>query len=151
MHASLATHWARMIELLHAAEAIQELLQDPELLGTDRVASGEPGLEGVGIVEAPRGTLIHHYRTDAQGRIVSAQVIVSTTHNHEAMVQAVRQVAARHLEGRRLTCEFLGHLERVLRAFDPCLSCAAHPLGEMPMAVELLDEDGNGVDVMVRN
>ena len=151
MHASLASHWARMIELLHAAEGIQELLEDPELRGTDLVATGERAREGIGIVEAPRGTLIHQYRTDDDGRITAAQVVVSTSHNHEAMVQAVLQVALGHLEGGQVTLGLLGHLERVLRAFDPCLACAGHPLGAMPMAVELVDGDGKQVDALARS
>ena len=151
MHATLAYHWARMIEMLHAAEGIKELLLDPELMGTDLVTKGERALEGVGLVEAPRGTLFHHYKINENDQIEKANLIVSTTNNNEAMNQAVRHVAARYLDGKVLTEGLLNHIEVAIRAYDPCLSCATHALGKMPMEVELVAADGQVVDRMVKN
>jgi NAD-reducing hydrogenase large subunit len=105
----------------------------------------------VGVLEAPRGTLIHHYRVDEQDMVVRANLIVSTTHNNEAMNRAVREVARRYLDGRKLTEGLLNHVEVAIRAFDPCLSCATHALGQMPLSVELLDADGSRIDQLVRD
>ncbi|MBS0372090.1 MAG: Ni/Fe hydrogenase subunit alpha [Proteobacteria bacterium] len=146
IHAPLAYHWARMIEMLHAAEVVRDLLDDPDLLSDDRLTSGPKGREGVGIIEAPRGTLIHHYRVGEDDLISYCNLIVSTTHNNQAMNEAVRQVARRYLDGRQLTEGLLNHIEVAIRAFDPCLSCATHALGKMPLAVELVDEHGQLVD-----
>ncbi|WP_079436344.1 Ni/Fe hydrogenase subunit alpha [Zoogloea sp. LCSB751] len=146
IHAPLAYHWARMIEMLHAAEVVRDLLDDPDLLSDDRLASGPKGREGVGIIEAPRGTLIHHYRVGEDDLVSYCNLIVSTTHNNQAMNEAVRQVARRYLDGRQLTEGLLNHIEVAIRAFDPCLSCATHALGKMPLAVELVDEDECLVD-----
>ena len=98
-HATLAFHWARMIEMLHSAEAIQELLQDDDLLSDDLVHSGERQLQGVGVIEAPRGTLIHHYQINEDEQIVHANLIVATTHNNQAMNEAIRRVALQYLDG----------------------------------------------------
>jgi NAD-reducing hydrogenase large subunit len=140
--ATLGYHWARMIEMLHAAELIQELLYDPDLQGTELVSTGERAERGVGVIEAPRGTLIHHYKVNEQGLITRCNLIVSTTHNNQAMNEAIRAVARKYLDGRKLTEGLLNHIEVAIRAFDPCLSCATHALGKMPLEVELLDADG---------
>jgi NAD-reducing hydrogenase large subunit len=150
-HAPLAYHWTRMIEMLHAAELIRDLLSDPDLLSGERVGSGPRGRRGVGIIEAPRGTLIHHYEVGDDDLITMCNLIVSTTHNNHAMNEAVREVARRDLDGRQLTEGLLNHLEVVIRAFDPCLSCATHALGKMPLIVELLDASGASIDRLVRN
>jgi len=150
VHATLAYHWTRMIEMLFAAELIKDLLHDDDLLGTDLVTQGERGERGVGVIEAPRGTLIHHYRVDENDQITRANLIVSTTHNNQAMNEAIRQVARTYLDGRKLTEALLNHIEVAIRAFDPCLSCATHALGQMPLAVELVDADGVTVDRLVR-
>jgi NAD-reducing hydrogenase large subunit len=149
--ATLGFHWARMIEMLHAAEVIAGLLDDPDVSGDDLVRRGERRGRGVGVLEAPRGTLIHHYRVDEQDMVVRANLIVSTTHNNEAMNRAVREVARRYLDGRQLTEGLLNHVEVAIRAFDPCLSCATHALGRMPLSVELLDADGSRLDRLVRD
>ncbi|QFY44813.1 Ni/Fe hydrogenase subunit alpha [Candidatus Methylospira mobilis] len=149
--ASLAYHWARMIELLYCAEAIHELLEDPELLGTDLVTQGEKRFEGVGVVEAPRGTLFHHYCIDENDLVTKANLIVSTTNNNQAMNEAVRAVAARYLDGQELTEGLLNHLEVAIRAYDPCLSCATHALGKMPLELELLNAEGARIDRLARN
>jgi len=150
VHAPLAYHWARMIEMLHAAEVIRDLLDDPDILSDDRLAEGEQGREGVGIIEAPRGTLIHHYRVGDDDLVSYCNLIVSTTHNNQAMNEAVRQVARRYLDGRQLTEGLLNHIEVAIRAFDPCLSCATHALGKMPLAIELLDAGGQLLDRATR-
>ncbi len=151
VHATMAYHWARMIEMLYAAEAIQALLQDPEVFGTDLLVKGTPALEGVGVLEAPRGTLFHHYKIDENDAIVKANLIVSTTNNNTAMNSAVRQVAAQYLDGQTLTEGLLNRIEVAIRAYDPCLSCATHALGRMPLQVDLLDAGGGLVDRLVKD
>jgi NAD-reducing hydrogenase large subunit len=146
MHAPLAYHWARMIEMLHAVETIKDLLHDDDILGDDLVTGGARALEGVGVIEAPRGTLIHHYRVDESDLVTMCNLIVSTTHNNQAMNEAIRNVAKRYLHGHALTEGLLNHIEVAIRAFDPCLSCATHALGRMPLAVELVDTEGTVVD-----
>jgi NAD-reducing hydrogenase large subunit len=144
--ATLGTHWARMIEMLHAAETIKDLLHDDAILGDELVVRGERQGRGVGVIEAPRGTLIHHYRVDENDQVIRANLIVSTTHNNQAMNEAIRAVARKYLDGRELTEGLLNHIEVAIRAFDPCLSCATHALGKMPLRVELVDEAGHVVD-----
>ena len=149
--ATLGIHWARMIEMLHAAEVIRDLLHDPDLQGTDLVSKGERQERGVGVIEAPRGTLIHHYKVDDNDQIVRCNLIVSTTHNNQAMNEAIRQVARQYIDGRKLTEGLLNHIEVAIRAFDPCLSCATHALGKMPLEVELLDAEDSRIDVLTRS
>ncbi|GBG02926.1 NADP oxidoreductase [Azospira sp. I13] len=146
IHGPLAYHWARMIEMLHAAETIKDLLHDDDLGKDDLMAGGPRTQEGVGVIEAPRGTLIHHYQVDENDLVTMANLIVSTTHNNQAMNEAVRQVARQYLNGREITEGLLNHIEVAIRAFDPCLSCATHALGQMPLAVELQGPDGQVLD-----
>jgi NAD-reducing hydrogenase large subunit len=150
-HSPLAYHWARMIEMLHAAEVIAELLSDPDVMAGDLVHSGPRAGEGVGIIEAPRGTLIHHYQVGEDDLVTMCNLIVSTTHNNQAMNEAVRQVARQYLDRATITEGLLNHIEVAIRAFDPCLSCATHALGKMPLAVELIAPDGTQVDRYVKN
>jgi NAD-reducing hydrogenase large subunit len=103
------------------------------------------------LIEAPRGTLIHHYRVNDDDQVVRANLIVSTTHNNQAMNEAIREVARRELDGRRLTEALLNRVEVAIRAFDPCLSCATHALGRMPLALELVDAQGDVVDRLTRD
>jgi NAD-reducing hydrogenase large subunit len=98
--------------------------------------------EAVGVIEAPRGTLFHHYRVDENDLVTYCNLIVSTTNNNQAMNESIRAVAARHLTGREVTEGLLNHIEVAIRAYDPCLSCATHALGQMPLEVELLDAEG---------
>ena len=151
MHAPLGYHWARMIELLHAAETIRDLLDDPELLGDDLVTKGERVREGVGVVEAPRGTLIHHYQVNDDDLVTMCNLIVSTTHNNQPMNEAIRAVALQYLSGHEITEGLLNHIEVAIRAFDPCLSCATHAIGKMPLTAELIDADGNTVHSLTRD
>jgi NAD-reducing hydrogenase large subunit len=146
IHATLAYHWARMIEMLHAAESIKELLHDDDISGADIVLQGERQSRGVGVIEAPRGTLFHHYRVDENDVVTFCNLIVSTTNNNQAMNEAIRQVARRYLDGQKITEGLLNHIEVAIRAFDPCLSCATHALGKMPLEVELLDAEGTVLD-----
>ena len=146
VHASLAYHWARMIELLHAVEVISDLLDDPALLAGDLVSSGVRQRSGVGIIEAPRGTLIHDYDVGDDDLVTRCNLIVSTTHNNQAMNEAVRSVAREYLDGHELTEGLLNHIEVAIRAYDPCLSCATHALGQMPLDVQLLAADGSLLD-----
>ena len=151
MHAPLAYHWTRMIEMLHAAETIKDLLHDDDVLGENRVLVGERRSEGVGVIEAPRGTLFHHYQVDENDLVTMCNLIVSTTNNNQAMNEAVRQVARRYLDGKTLTEGLLNHIEVAIRAFDPCLSCATHALGKMPIELELVDAEGAVVDTLSRD
>jgi NAD-reducing hydrogenase large subunit len=142
---TMAYHWARMIELLHAMEKIQGLLVDPDLQGTDLVVKGQRRETGIGLIEAPRGTLFHHYEVDKHDQVVAANLIVSTTHNNEPMNRAVAKVAQDHLQGVDITEGLLNHVEVAVRAYDPCLSCATHALGQMPLEVTVLDHEGQMV------
>ena len=151
MHAPLGYHWARMIEMLHAVEMIKDLLHDSDIMGSDLMASGERGFEGVGVIEAPRGTLIHHYRVDENDLVTMCNLIVSTTHNNQAMNEAVRRVAQQYLHGHEITEGLLNHIEVAVRAFDPCLSCATHALGKMPLEVEVLDVTGQQLSSLSRS
>lgn len=151
VHGSLAYHWARMIEALHSAEEIKALLLDPDILGTDLVTGGERRPEGVGVIEAPRGTLFHHYRVNEDDIVVKANLIVSTTNNNQAMNESIRQVADRYFDGRELTEGLLNRIEVAIRAYDPCLSCATHALGKMPLLLELIDASGVPVDRLVKD
>jgi NAD-reducing hydrogenase large subunit len=149
--ATLGYHWARMIEMLHAAESIKDLLHDDDIVGTELMATGKRQERGVGVIEAPRGTLIHHYRVNADDQVIRANLIVSTTHNNQAMNEAIRAVARQYLDGRELTEGLLNHIEVAIRCFDPCLSCATHALGRMPLEVELVDAGGARIDRLLRD
>ena len=151
MHAPLAYHWARMIEMLHAAEVIKELLHDADILGGELMAYGERQREGVGVIEAPRGTLFHHYQVGDDDLVTMCNLIVSTTSNNQAMNEAVRQVARRYLHGQEVTEGLLNHIEVAIRAFDPCLSCATHALGKMPLQVEVLDAQGSRLSRLAKS
>jgi len=144
---SLAYHWARMIEVLHCVEKIKSLLHDPDLQGEELMVRGERREEGIGVIEAPRGTLFHHYRVDENDQVTFCNLIVSTTNNNEAMNRAVSRVAREYLSGQtRITEPMLNQIEVAVRAYDPCLSCATHALGQMPLVVEVYDAEGTLVD-----
>ncbi len=149
IHAPLAYHWARMVEVLHCMEVIQDLLDDPDILSGELMATGPRQRGGVGVIEAPRGTLIHHYEVGDDDLVTMCNLIVSTTHNNQAMNEAVRSVAREYLDGRELTEGLLNHIEVAIRAYDPCLSCATHALGQMPLDVTLLGPEGELIDRVV--
>jgi NAD-reducing hydrogenase large subunit len=145
-------HWARLIEIVYGIEMIQRLLQFPDILNTHIRSRARPNrLEGVGISEAPRGTLIHHYKIDDNGLIRWANLIIATGHNNLAMNLGVRQVAERFVDGTKLREGMLNRVEAVIRCFDPCLSCSTHALGQMPLRIELCAPDGEVCDVLQRN
>ncbi len=140
-------HWARLIELLHSAEAIKELLEDPDLMKGELVVKGKKGNEGVGLIEAPRGTLFHHYRINEDDQITMANLIVSTTNNNEPMNVAVNHAAKQFMNGqKKITEGMMNAVEVAIRAYDPCLSCATHALGQMPLELTLLDKNDNIID-----
>ncbi len=151
VHNTLAYHWGRMIEALHCAESIQELLHDAEITSTELlVEKGEHQPAGIGVIEAPRGTLFHHYRINEEGLVTQANLIVSTTSNNQAMNESVRSVANQYLDGQEITEALLNHLEVAVRAYDPCLSCATHALGKMPLQVTLQDMTGKTIDQLTK-
>jgi NAD-reducing hydrogenase large subunit len=144
-------HYARLIEILYASERIEILLNEPDILSPRVRAHAEPNqLEGIGVAEAPRGTLIHHYTIDENGLIRSANLIIATGHNNLAMNRGVLQVAQHFIKDERITDGILNRLEAVIRAFDPCLSCSTHALGEMPLLVQVFDNIGTIVDERIR-
>ncbi len=146
-NACLHTHWARLIETLHAAETIRDLLKDPDLQGTELCVKGKREPQGIGIIEAPRGTLFHHYWVGANDLIERANLIVSTTNNNEPMNRAVNHVArALMTKAREITEGMMNAVEVAIRAYDPCLSCATHAYGRMPLEVTLVDARGRIVD-----
>ena len=151
-NSTLYSHWARLIEILHCAEMMRDLLHDDDLLSSDLVREGKPRHEGIGIIEAPRGTLTHHYQIDDKGMITRCNLIVSTTHNNEAMNQAVRWVANNVISQKgTITDGMLNQVEVAIRAYDPCLSCATQALGQMPLRVELINHQGELIDERIKN
>lgn len=141
---TMYSHWARLIEMLYCAEMMKKLLHDDDILSNDLIRKGERRSEGIGIIEAPRGTLIHHYEVDEKDRITRCNLIVSTTHNNEPMNQAVKWVANNVINGVPEISEgMLNQVEVAIRAYDPCLSCATHAIGQMPLEISLLDHQGN--------
>ncbi|MDD3687350.1 MAG: Ni/Fe hydrogenase subunit alpha [Bacteroidales bacterium] len=140
-------HYARLIECLHAAEMIKILLNDPDLLKGELVAKGTKQHRGVGLIEAPRGTLFHHYEINDNDQITKANLIVSTTNNNEPMNRAVNNVAKSYMNGQTTITEgMMNAVEVAIRAYDPCLSCATHALGKMPLEVSLVDSNDNLID-----
>lgn len=145
-------HWARLIEMLYCSEQMKNLLDDPEILGEDLIREGVRRPEGIGIIEAPRGTLIHHYKVDDKGMITKCNLIVSTTHNNEAMNRAVRWVAKNTLDRQKeITEGMLNEVEVAIRAFDPCLSCATHAMGQMPLQLSVIDHEGHLLNELTKN
>jgi F420-non-reducing hydrogenase large subunit len=151
VHQRLATHWARLIELLYAAERMVELATDPEITSPDihTVPTKTPS-EGVGIVEAPRGTLTHHYWTDDRGIVTRVNLIVGTTNNYAPISMSIKKAAMSLIgNGKVVTEGLLNMVEMAFRAYDPCFGCATHSLpGQMPLEVTIRDADGNPVDVL---
>jgi len=148
---TMAYHWARMIEILHSIEKIKELLHDPDLQGTDLRAQGRTRRnQAVGMIEAPRGTLIHSYEVNDQDEVTRCNLIVSTTHNNTPMNRAVEKVARDFLSGTEVTEGLLNRVEVAIRAYDPCLSCATHAMGRMPLVVEIRDAQGDLVHCRTR-
>jgi len=151
VHETLYYHYARLIEMLYAAERARELVADDEIVSKDtRVKVERKAGEGVGVIEAPRGTLIHHYWADDSGKIEKANLLVATVNNNPAMDMSVNEVAKEFVKGGKIEEGALNMVEMAIRCYDPCLSCATHAIGQMPLVIELLTTDGKVVDVVER-
>jgi F420-non-reducing hydrogenase large subunit len=140
-----AMHWARLVELLYSAERCLELARDPDITGKELRAPVDKGKfkgEGVGIVEAQRGTLTHHYWTDEKGIVKKANIIVGTTNNNAAICMSLKKAAENLIEpGKEADQGILNMVEMAFRAYDPCFSCATHRLpGDMPLIVDIIDQ-----------
>lgn len=147
VHSAFHYHYARLIEALYALERMEVLLDDPSILSTHvRARAGVNALEGVGIIEAPRGVLIHHYKVNEQGAIEWANLIVATGHNNLAMDRSVDQVSRHFIDGTKLNEGMLNRVSAVVRAYDPCLSCSTHALGRPALKIELIGADGTLLD-----
>jgi len=146
-HSSFLFHYARLIELLYALERMGQLLEDEKILGTHvRATAGVNSLEGVGMIEAPRGVLIHHYKVNEDGGIVWANLIVATGHNNLAIGKSIQQVSEHFIDGNKLQEGMLNRVSAVVRAYDPCFSCSTHASGQIAMKIRLLAADGNVLD-----
>jgi len=140
-------HYARLIELLHSAEMMEELLNDPDLMEGELVIKGTKVNKGIGLLEAPRGTLFHHYEINDDDQLTKANLIVSTTNNNEPMNQSVNYVAHSWMDGKaEITEPMMNAVEVAIRAYDPCLSCATHALGQMPLEISLFDVNNQLID-----
>ena len=151
VRSSFHYHYARLIEVLHAVEMIEILLAGPTILDKNvRAVAGVNQREGIGMTEAPRGTLIHHYKVNGDGLIEWANLIIATGHNNLAMNQGILQAAQHYIVDGTLHEGLLNRIEAVIRAFDPCLACSTHAVGTMPLVVELIGSDGQMVDKVGR-
>ncbi len=148
---TLYYHYARLVETLFAAERVKVLLDDPDILSTDILNTRRNFTgQGVGVIEAPRGTLIHDYKTNAMGQITKVNLIVSTGHNNWAMSNAVDSVAKTYVHGPDVKEGMLNRIEAAIRAYDPCLSCSTHAIGKMPISVDIVDADGELIRTLSR-
>ena len=154
VHSTLAMHWARLVELLYAAERQLELVQDIEITDPKvRVIPAKVPDEGVGVVEAPRGTLYHHYKTDEKGMVTKVNLIVGTTNNNAPICMSIRKAAKGLIKAGTIVTEgLLNRIEMAFRAYDPCLSCATHSLpGQMPLQVVIRDSNGEILKTISRD
>jgi len=154
VHATMAMHWARLIELLYASERCFELAEDPDITGSElRASVGKPIGEGVGIVEAQRGTLTHHYWTNEKGIVTKANIIVGTTNNNAAICMSLKKAAQGLIKkGEVVSDGILNMIEMAFRAYDPCFSCATHHLpGTMPLILNIRDKEGNKINTLKRD
>jgi NAD-reducing hydrogenase large subunit len=144
-------HHARLIDILHGIEVIEQIFSDPTILDKHvRATAGVNRLEGSGVAEAPRGTLMHHYKVNENGQMVWANLVIATGQNNNAMNRGVLQTAQRYVKGDKLEDGMLNRVEAVIRTFDPCLSCSTHAYGQMPLIIELLAPDGERLDEIRR-
>jgi NAD-reducing hydrogenase large subunit len=145
-------HHARLIDILHGIEVIEQIFSDPAILDKHvRATAGVNRLEGSGVAEAPRGTLMHHYRVNENGQMLWANLVIATGQNNNAMNRGVLQTAKRYVKGDKLEDGMLNRVEAVIRTFDPCLSCSTHAYGQMPLIIELLAPDGARLDEIRRS
>jgi NAD-reducing hydrogenase large subunit len=148
---TLYYHYARLIEVLFAIERVRQLLEDPDILSTDVLNTRMDFKgEGVGVIEAPRGTLFHHYWAEPSGQLKRVNLIVATGHNNWAMSTAVDSVAKTYITGPEISEGLLNRVEAAIRAHDPCLSCSTHAVGQMPLTVEMVDPQGNIIQTASR-
>jgi NAD-reducing hydrogenase large subunit len=151
VESSFHYHHARLVEAMYGIEKIEQILIDPQILDKHvRATAGVNRLEGAGQIEAPRGTLNHHYKVDENGKITWASLVVATGHNNNAMNRGVLQAARRYVKDGKFSEGALNRVEAVIRTFDPCLSCSTHAFGQMPLAMTLMSADGEVVDQVVR-
>jgi len=152
-HNTLAYHWARLVEVLYTAERLRELANDPEILSPDiRTIPTETPDEGIGVVEAPRGTLYHHYKTDSNGRITNVNLIVATTNNSAAICMSVERAARKLIKKGKVSDGILNMVEMAFRAYDPCFACATHSLpGQMPLIVSIFNDQKEVIQKLVRD
>jgi NAD-reducing hydrogenase large subunit len=151
VESSFYYHHARLVDILYGIEKIEQILSDPQILDTHvRATAGVNRLEGAGQAEAPRGTLHHHYKVDENGLITWANLVIATGNNNHAMNKGVAQAAKHYIKDGKFTEGILNRVEAVVRTFDPCLSCSTHAFGQMPLAISLLNMDGEVVDQVVR-
>ncbi len=145
-------HYARLIEILFAIEKVEQLLSEPNILDTHvKAIAGPNNPEGVGVAEAPRGTLFHHYQVNNEGIMQWANLIIATGNNNLAMNKGVLQVAKQFVKGDKIEEGMLNRVEAVIRAFDPCLSCSTHAVGKMPLHIELINNEGEVVNSLQRS
>lgn len=148
---SMHMHWARLIEILHSAEMMKELLEDPDIVNGELVVKGEKRNQGVGLIEAPRGTLFHHYEINGKDQVIMANLIVSTTNNNQPMNEAVNYIAKTYMTGQdEITEPMMNAVEVGIRAYDPCLSCATHAFGQMPLEISLFNSREQLIDHKTR-
>jgi NAD-reducing hydrogenase large subunit len=146
-HSSFLYHYARLIEIIYALDRIEALLNTPRIIEDHvRAMAGVNALEGVGMIEAPRGVLIHHYKVNQDGAITWANLIVATGHNNLAMGRSIRQVAEHYVRGEKLDEGMLNRVSAVVRAYDPCLSCSTHASGQVAMRISLRRPSGRLLD-----
>jgi NAD-reducing hydrogenase large subunit len=144
-------HWARLIEVLYGIERINEIVLDPDILDTHVRAHAEPNRnEGIGVSEAPRGTLMHHYKIDDNGLITWSNLIIATGHNNLAMNRGITQAAKHYIHGYDIPEPLLNRVEAVIRTYDPCLSCSTHAFGQMPLRMQMVDGSGNVLKEVTR-
>ncbi len=149
---TLYYHYARLVEALYAAEHVRVLCEDADILSTDILNTRQNFRgEGVGVIEAPRGTLWHHYWANPNGQITRVNMIVATGNNNWAMSKAVDSVAKTYIDGQQIREGLLNRVEAAVRAYDPCLSCSTHAIGQMPIQIEMLDAQGNLIKTICRN
>jgi NAD-reducing hydrogenase large subunit len=148
---TLYYHYARLIETLFAAERVAILLDDPDIMSNETLNTKHDFKgHGVGVIEAPRGTLIHDYHCKPNGQVERVNLIVSTGHNNWAMSEAVDSVAKTYIRGPEVKEGMLNRVEAAIRAHDPCLSCSTHAIGEMPLVAEIVDPEGNLIRTITR-
>ena len=152
VHHTLANHWARVIEMLNAAERINELVNDPQITGTDiRTIPTEKPTVGIGVVEAPRGTLFHHYETDERGIITKVNLLVATQNNSARIAMSVEKAAKELIHDGKASDGLLNRIEMAFRAYDPCNACATHSLpGTVPIEISIWDKERNLIEKIRR-